>query len=108
MSDLHTLTIYGASDDCVEVGGYITEEFYALNEPALLMIIAPDGAHVAVEAEWCPQGPLREFCEGWRITVHHIDVDWDYPVRLGDLAGDPAVALDVPEGTTVTRLGGDR
>ncbi|MFC4124905.1 hypothetical protein [Nocardia rhizosphaerae] len=102
---LHTLTIYGASDDLLELEGYITEE-YNVYSATTLAFTAPNGARVAIVAEFggyvaIPNG-------GWALSVCHLDPRWTYPVRLAerpDDSADPAVILEVPEGTTVREIG---
>ncbi len=110
MSDLKTLTIYGASDDLVEIDGYIHEEYDLDRDGTVLMFTAPHGAQLAVLVDFCPvESPMRDIGGGWVLSVHHADPDWVYPVRLGvrpDRDSDPAIHLAVPEGTTVTRGGG--
>lgn len=99
MSGLQTLTIYGASDDCVELSGYVSAEFTTYG-PLTLDIETPDGVRIEVTAS---------FFTSWSIILNHVDPQWTYPVRLGAAPGDedPAVHLDVPEGTTVLRKGGE-
>lgn len=100
---LHTLTVYGASDDLVEVEGYIEDEFEAYG-PTTLIVTAPDGARIAITAEFDGPGPMRDVGDGWVLSIHHADPEWTYPVRLGvrrDRDSDPAIVLSVPTGTTV-------
>lgn len=101
---LHSLTIYGASDDLIEVEGYINEEYPAHRVHGLvtLVVTAPDGARVWITPEFDAE-PLRGVGEGWALAVRHAGY-WPHPVQLGarpDRDTDPAVILTVPEGTTV-------
>ncbi|WP_280465978.1 hypothetical protein [Nocardia brasiliensis] len=105
---LRSLTIYGASDDCLEVEGYIDDEFDA-SQSAILILTAPDDARLIVAAEFCPDAQWRSHGEGdsgWVLQVHHSDPKWTYPVRLTfrpDRDTSPAIELDVPAGTTITK-----
>ncbi|PKV80880.1 hypothetical protein [Nocardia fluminea] len=102
MPELHTLTIYGASDDCLELEGYINEEYDALR-PITLVLRAPTGAQLAVSAEFDGATPIRG--DGWALSILHVDPQWTWTVRLSerpDRPDDPAIVLEVPVGTTVT------
>ncbi|MGW5519080.1 hypothetical protein [Nocardia africana] len=110
MTDLHLLRIYGCSDDLLELEGYIRDE-YDVYDPITLVLTAPNGAHLDIVAEFCPVGdPMADYGDGWVLGVHHGDPAWTYPVRLAarpDRDSDPAIELEVPEGTTVQRWGED-
>ncbi|MGW6698830.1 hypothetical protein [Nocardia sp. NPDC055049] len=98
---LHTLTIYGASDDLLELEGYINEEYGAYRR-ATLVLRAPTGAQLAITAEFEGATPIPR--EGWVLSILHSDPQWTWPVRLAerpDGPGDPAIVLEVPEGTTI-------
>lgn len=91
---LHAVTIYGASDDLVEVEGYITEEFNVYG-PMLLTLTAPDGATATIRAAFT--------VAGWNLSTEHID-GWIWPATIGqrpDRPEDPALFLQVPTGTTL-------
>lgn len=101
--ELHGLTIYGASDDLLEVEGYLREEFVAYTR-ATLILTAPNGACLAIVGEFDPVGHSPNVGDGWVLSVCHADPAWTYPIRLTsrpDRDTDPAVALDVPAGTTI-------
>lgn len=91
-----TIKFYGASDDLVELEGYISEEFDLPPEGWTGCLIDPDGNRVELSADY-----IRE----WELSVKVITgnvVEWD--VRLTDRDGteyDPAIEIDVPEGTTL-------
>lgn len=107
MADLRSLAIYGASDDLLEIEGLIEEEFECYTATTLY-VKTPDGAQLAVTAEFCGTGPMSHIGSGWVLTVHHSDPHWTYPIRLerrNDYDEDPAVVLEVPVGTTVTERG---
>lgn len=98
---VHTLTIYGASDDCLELEGYINEEYTAYRK-ATLVLRAPTGAQLAITAEFDGATPIPG--EGWALSILHSDPQWTWPVRLSerpDRPDDPAIVLEVPVGTTV-------
>ncbi|MEV4127107.1 hypothetical protein [Nocardia sp. NPDC049707] len=109
-TDLHTLRIYGASDDLLELEDYIHDE-YEVYRPTTLVLTAPSGAQLAIEADFCPVGSsLTDVGDGWVLTVQHADPAWTYPVRLNvrpDRDSDPAIELDVPEGTSILLWGED-
>lgn len=110
MTDLHLLRIYGASDDLLELEGYIRDE-YDVYGPVTLVLTAPNGAHIGIVADFCPVAdPMADHGDGWVLTVHHGDPAWTYPVRFTarpDRTSDPAIELDVPEGTTIEQFGED-
>ena len=102
---LHTLTIYGASDDLLELEGYINEEYTAYRK-ATLVLRAPTGAQLAITAEFDGATPIPG--EGWALSILHSDPQWTWPVRLAerpDRPDDPAIVLQVPAGTCVREVG---
>lgn len=110
-----TLTIYGASDDLLEVEGAVSEEFSAYGS-CIVVIEAPTGERVWVRAAFDDDPDLRgvvgadhETGSEWVLSVLHTDVTtmWPWPIRFiarhderRDL-DDPAVAIECPVGTTV-------
>lgn len=101
---LHTLTIYGASDDLLELEGYINEEYTAFR-PVTLVLRAPTGARLAITAEFDATAPIPG--NGWVLSILHADPQWTWPVRLAerpDRSDDPAIVLEVPVGTTVSEV----
>lgn len=94
-----TLCIYGASDDCVEFEGAIRDEFYVDRDGTWTgTLIAPTGEALKVKAVYGP--------DEWEVSLgsvpDHASPDW--PIHFGerpDREGDPAIFLEVPEGTTV-------
>ena len=54
---------------------------------------------------------MADFGDGWVLAVQHSDPAWTYPVRFAarpDRNSDPAIELEVPEGTTVEQWGQDK
>lgn len=110
MTSTKTLTIYGLSDDLVELRGYVHMELPAYG-PRTVVLTAPTGAQLAVDGVYSPLGgPFVK--HGWEFTVRHADSRWTWPValirretpRLGGAEDEPALQLEVPEGTTVYAL----
>ncbi len=107
--DLCMLRIYGASDDLVEVEGYVREEFNAWRNAVTILLTAPTGAQLAVTAEFCGATPVAG--AEWVLSVLHSDPRWTYPIRFAQRPepnrnGDPALILEVPDGTTVEEVEG--
>lgn len=111
--DMHQLRIYGASDDLLEVEGYIRDEFDALT-PLVLVLTDPTGARLWVTAQF-DRPPLQGVGDGWAIGVLHTDTRWRHRVDTTRRAGpgeedapeDPALIVHVPAGTTIARWNGD-
>ena len=93
------ITIYGASDDCIELRGDIYDERYT-NEGNVVRLTSPGGEQMDVRIEYGPRA--------WDIRVDHStgDLAADWPVRLThrddgtDHSDDPAIVIDTPNGTT--------
>lgn len=111
MTDTKTLTIYGLSDDLLELRGYVHLELPVYG-PRTVVLTAPTGAQLAVDAVFGASGSPFVKQGGWELTVRHADSRWTWsvalikrePPRLGGVSDDPALALEVPEGTTVYAL----
>lgn len=95
------LIIYGASDDCIEVEGAFEEEYqaYKLWEG---LIISPDGQSLRIQAQYGLPGANTA---DWTLSISNTD-DWpDWSIRFGEGPRgehrDPALYLDVPEGTII-------
>ena len=103
MSDI---TIYGASDDLVEVEGAVRDEYPLADPCSRLRLTAPDGASLDVVL-WFG------ICIGaldWSIGVEAVDAYPSWPIRFHErpgYEGDPAVTIDAPEGTTVKAVDHD-
>lgn len=97
---MSTLTIYGASDDLVEVEGEFHEEFSAYTGWKG-EVVAPNGDSLGVSAV---------FGEGdadWTLSVYNTGTWPAWPLRFGDRPdrdGDPALTLEVPAGTIVREV----
>lgn len=105
------LIIYGASDDLVEVRGVFEAEF-TVYKPWRGRVMAPDGQYLFVTAEWC--GPFRR--DGWSLGINadggayphwpnRFDLRASFDKRCPeDDADQPALVIDVPEGTVVEEV----
>lgn len=97
------LIIYGASDDLVEFEGAISEEFntYDRWEGRLH---SPNGEALTIRAEFGAKGLYKA---EWTLTVENTGTWPAWPIRFGerpDREGDPALIIDVPDGTTVEEV----
>lgn len=96
------LTIYGASDDLVEVEGAFVEEFEAYG-PWRGRVVAPSGEELIVTAEF---GKPRAAAD-WTLGVENSDTWPAWPIRYverPDREGDPAIEIEVPDGTIVKEI----
>ena len=96
------LTIYGASDDLVEVEGEFREEFSAYNGWRG-RVVAPDGDALIVTAEYSKPGADAE----WTLGVENSGTWPDWEIHFGerpDREGDPAIRILVPVGTVVEEV----
>jgi len=97
------LTIYGASDDLIEVEGVFREEFNAY-EKWEGRVIAPNGDALTVFAEFGARGAYKA---DWTIGIQNTGTWPNWPIRFEDRPdreGDPALVLDVPDGTIVEEV----
>ena len=93
------ITIYGASDDCIELEGAIRDEHY-VQDGNVIRLTSPDGEVMDVRIEYGRHE--------WDIRVDHRtgDLAPNWPVHLahrddgGDHADDPALIIGAPAGTT--------
>ena len=95
-----TVTIYGASDDLLEVYGDIAgaDEYGAYGGPVMGTLTSPDGDSLIVRAEYCKPGAPGE----WTLSIENTDTFPDWPIKFGERPnrdGDPALIIEVPEGT---------
>ncbi|MBW1639263.1 hypothetical protein G3H63_09290 [Microbacterium resistens] len=96
------LTIYGASDDLVEVEGEFREEFDA-GRGWRGRVIAPDGDSLIVTAEYSKPHAFAE----WTLGIENSGTWPSWPIRFierPDREGDPAIEIDVPAGTVVEEI----
>lgn len=94
------ITIYGASDDLVEVEGSVREEYGLDPEGTRLRVEAPGGESLDVYLDF-GRGPG---VLDWAIRVEAVNGYPSWPIRFHerpDYEGDPAVTIDAPTGTTV-------
>lgn len=99
---MSTLTIYGASDDLVEVEGEFTEEFEAY-AGWRGRVVAPNGDALIITAEFDKPGSDAD----WTLGIENSGTWPDWPIRFGerpDREGDPAIIIDVPAGTIVEEM----
>ena len=106
MSDL---IIYGVSDDLVELYGAIRKEFIAPGVDGWTgRLTAPDGSNLLVVAK---------FWSAWEFTIEDGSTprppwpirtgrrgDYDKSEHRAHTAENPALIIDVPEGTTVRKV----
>ncbi|MGI6878801.1 hypothetical protein [Microbacterium sp. gxy059] len=96
------LTIYGASDDLVEIEGEFREEFSAYNGWRG-RVTAPDGDALIITAEY---GKPRGEAE-WTLGVENAGTWPSWPIYFSerpDRDDDPAIVIDVPAGTIVEEV----
>lgn len=102
------ITIYGASDDLVEVGGCKgADEFGVPGVEWSAELIAPDGSQMAVYARYEGNG-----C--WSVGASQVDEDipfapWPVTIRAAQAGADEphysaAMDIDAPEGTRLTNV----
>lgn len=94
------ITIYGASDDLVEVEGEFSEEFSAYNGWRG-RVIAPNGQHLIVTAEYSKTGD-----DYWTLGVENTGTWPAWPIQFAEAPheGDPAIIIEVPAGTVVEEI----
>jgi hypothetical protein len=98
-----TVTIYGASDDLVEVEGNIDGdgEYGCYAEEWEGTLTSPEGESLIVRAEFGAKGSAAD----WRISVENTQTYPGWPMhfaRRPDREGDPALVIEVPAGTKLT------
>ncbi|QAU06600.1 hypothetical protein SEA_WILLIAMBOONE_97 [Gordonia phage WilliamBoone] len=99
------ITIYGASDNLVEVEGDVSDEFSLGRDGTRLRLTAPDGQSLDVAADFC--NPVVGGRLDWVIGVYAVNAYPSWPIRFHerpDYEGDPAVTIEAPEGTTVEEV----
>ena len=100
---MSTLTIYGASDDLVEVDGEFREEFSVRSSGWRGEVVAPDGDSLIITAEFCKEGAEAD----WTLGIENGETWPSWPIRFTDRPdreGDPAIIIDVPAGTIVKEI----
>lgn len=104
------ITIYGASDDCVEVGGCEgADEFCVTSGPWQADLVGPGGTEqLRVRAEFDPDG---SGC--WVISLSQTDESVPFPAWANHTGQhvngySTAVKVDAPEGTRLTNVKPER
>lgn len=101
MADKNQIIVYGASDDCIEIEGAVSEEYSIYGDPTVGTVVleSPDGETLEV---------TLEYRNDWQITLppvgEHLTNLVPWPVKFGDRPDrpeDPALFIDAPAGTTV-------
>jgi hypothetical protein len=97
--------IYGASDDLVEVEGAIegADEFN-VHGKWKRRLVSPEGESLIIRAEFSPVGSDAE----WLLSVENTSTYPDWPIRFTerpDREGDPALLIEVPQGTVLRKIG---
>ena len=106
MTDTAPITIYGASDDLVEVEGAVREEYTLGDDGTRLRLIAPDGDSLDVTADF--DGVIGSL--NWTLTVEAVDAYPPWLIHFHErpgYEGDPAVTIHAPVGTTVEAVDHD-
>lgn len=96
------ITIYGASDDLVEIEGAIREEYQLGHDGTRLRLTAPEGESLDVALDF--DNPTVGGRLVWTITVAAVDAYPEWPIRFHErpgYEGDPAVTITAPDGTTI-------
>lgn len=97
------VTIYGASDDLIEFDGAIYGEADAAwGSDSTVILTAPDRSTLILSIGFCNENP-----DGWAITVKSWGAQTpSWPMRFAPRPDrpdeDPAIIIDVPEGTVAT------
>lgn len=98
------ITIYGASDDLVEVEGSIRREFDCISGDAELIVASSDGAlrvFMRYENNGCWSAAVGQIDEGARIP-------WPVSIVASEKSRySAAVVIDCPLDAQVTIIGGD-
>lgn len=97
------ITIYGASDDLIEVEGDVRMEHPLDAAGTRLRLVAPDGDSLNVVL-WFDGGTGTL---DWVIGINVVDAYPSWPIHFHErpgYKGDPAVTIDTPAGTRVEVL----
>lgn len=96
------LKIYGASDDLVEFEGAFNEEYNT--DMGEFLITSPDGQSLVVDVMF---GTRIAHASDWVISVRTTGTFPSWQLNFGereDEGIDPALFIEVPEGTTVEQI----
>ena len=97
------ITIYGGSDDCIDVAGCEgADEFLSYETHSMWRgdLIAPDGSQMRVHA-------LYDGC--WHLAVGQVDEGiqlpaWPTAITQHESGYSALLAIDAPEGTRLTNV----
>jgi hypothetical protein len=99
------MTIYGASDDLLEIESDTFREEFDVPGSTEVLVVDPEGNTLIVTAEFGAAGRARA---EWTLSVLNTDgATATWPIQFGERPGyesDPAIILEVPEGTEVREL----
>lgn len=103
MTETIPVTIYGSSDDLVELetpDRSINEEFDC-GGPGFFKLTSPDGANMVIRAEYCRPGATEE----WDLEISEDNAGWVVEKsRRPDYDLDPALIIHVPVGTVAEKI----
>lgn len=105
MTNTAPITIYGASDDLVEVEGAIREEYDLGHYGTRLRLTAPDEQSLDVVADFGNTNAGGSL--DWTLSVAAVNTYPSWPIRFHERPnreGDPAVTIDAPAGTTIREV----
>ena len=97
------ITIYGASDDLVEVEGAFCDEYSLGHAGTRLRLTSPDGDTLDVTADFGNRPGLLD----WAIAVEALNAYPSWPLHFHERPGregDPAITIDAPVGTVVVEV----
>jgi hypothetical protein len=101
----HTVAIYGANDDLVEIEGDIdgADEYMCPSGHASFTMVSPDGGTAVVYADFRDNGV-------WSVALSRYEEDYAIPNWNARIISDDTnctysatLLVDVPEGTTITK-----
>lgn len=98
-----SITLYGASDDLVEVEGQVTEEFDCMGPTRIRLIDPNSDDSLDVVLEYGAPGRNLE----WSISVQAVNAYPSWTIRFHErphYEGDPAVTIEAPVGIIVTEV----
>lgn len=101
------ITIYGTSDDLIEVEGCEGADEFSTDGDGCWQadLVAPDGTGMRVRAEWDPPWGC-----GWVISLSRAGdgafPDWGNGIGEGDGEYSLYVRIDAPEGTRLDNIKG--
>lgn len=99
MSRQNHLTIYGASDDLIEVDGRITEEYYTSDTDGLHLTITNDGKKIEFVIVVEYSGEWMISVAGGGRTEFPVEIEWG---ERPDRDDDPAITFTLAPDDEVT------